>query len=116
MARDKKAKSGKEIAKELEKQGFKKSRQSGSHATYTGPNGQGRVTVPIHGSGSLPAGTQRSIERSIEEARKKQTQQNDTPTNLGNAVKKAASGKQAKSSESTNQSRGLFGRKKGRGR
>ena len=72
MSKDNKSKSGKEVVAELQKEGFKKVGQTGSHVKLAGPNGQGRVTIPVHGSKDVPKGTMRSIEKQIEDARSKQ--------------------------------------------
>lgn len=57
---------------DLKKEGFKEIGQKGSHVKLSGPNGQGRVTVPVHGNKDVPRGTMRSIEKQIEDARSKQ--------------------------------------------
>lgn len=57
---------------QLKKEGFKQIGQTGSHVKLSGPNGQGRVTIPVHGDKDMPKGTMRSIEKQIEDARSKQ--------------------------------------------
>jgi predicted RNA binding protein YcfA (HicA-like mRNA interferase family) len=53
--------SGKELAQALEKAGFERKRQVGSHATYEHPDG--RQTVVKMTSKTLKAGTQAGIIR-----------------------------------------------------
>ncbi|QBI52434.1 type II toxin-antitoxin system HicA family toxin [Streptomonospora litoralis] len=71
-----KPKSGKQLLKELQREGWTVAGVKGSHTKLRGPNGKGMVVIPVHGNGDLPRGTQRSIERQVEEVRK---QQNDQP-------------------------------------
>lgn len=52
--------SSKDIIKRLEKDGWKKVAQAGSHCQYKHPETKGRVTVP-HPVKDLPIGTVRSI-------------------------------------------------------
>lgn len=60
MSRKTPAVTAKEIIKILEKKGFIKVRQSGSHAVFRHANGL-RTTVPIHSSKSLGKGLLRQI-------------------------------------------------------
>lgn len=54
--------SGKDLVKKLEKVGFEKVRQKGSHVTMKGPNGK-TFTVPMHKE--IAKGTYDSIKKSI---------------------------------------------------
>lgn len=49
-----------EVIRALEKNGFTRVRQSGSHAIYRHPDGR-RTTVPIHGKRDLGRGLVRQI-------------------------------------------------------
>lgn len=49
-----------EVIRALEKNGFDRVRQSGSHAIYRHPDGR-RTTVPIHGKRDLGRGLVRQI-------------------------------------------------------
>ena len=46
----------------LERCGFQKVRQKGSHATYKHPDGR-RVTIPVHPTKTVPKATLRAILR-----------------------------------------------------
>jgi len=52
----------KEIIKKLEKAGFYRKSQKGSHIKMT--NNEAIVTVPFHGAKDVPIGTVKSIEKS----------------------------------------------------
>ena len=57
---------GREVIKSLEKIGFEKRNQTGSHVHLIGINKEGKkhvVTVPDHGNKELPPGTLLSIIR-----------------------------------------------------
>jgi predicted RNA binding protein YcfA (HicA-like mRNA interferase family) len=54
--------SSQEIIRRLEKEGWRKVHQTGSHVKYKHPNLPGSVTVP-HPKKDLPVGTVRSIYR-----------------------------------------------------
>lgn len=56
--------SGKELCKILEKTGFQKIHQKGSHARYKHPDGRLTV-VPIHGNEDLGKGLLREILKQI---------------------------------------------------
>jgi predicted RNA binding protein YcfA (HicA-like mRNA interferase family) len=56
--------SGRELVKALTKDGWETVRVSGSHYVMGHPDGR-RVSVPVHGSHPLPAGTLASICRSV---------------------------------------------------
>ena len=53
---------GAQLGRALEKSGFHKVRQKGSHATYKHPDGR-RVTISIHPSKAIPEGTLKGILR-----------------------------------------------------
>lgn len=55
--------SGKELCKALERNGWTLQRTRGSHHIYTHPDRAEIVTVPVHGSRDLRAGTQRAAMR-----------------------------------------------------
>lgn len=57
--------SGKKLIGKLEKVGFEKLRQNGSHVTMKGPNGK-TFTVPLHDE--LKTGTYNSIKKSIKDS------------------------------------------------
>ena len=48
--------SGKELARFLEKNGWKLKRIKGSHHIYTKEGNPARISIPIHGNKSLKAG------------------------------------------------------------
>jgi predicted RNA binding protein YcfA (HicA-like mRNA interferase family) len=50
-----------EVVRILEKAGFAKWRQTGSHLTMFRPSDSRALTVPIHSSKTLPKGTLRAI-------------------------------------------------------
>jgi len=50
----------KELIRELEKKGFRFSRQSGSHAIYANNEGT-KVTIPIHGKKDIGKGLLKQI-------------------------------------------------------
>ena len=52
--------SGAQLGRALEKAGFSKVRQKGSHATYKHPDGH-RVTISIHPSKTIPEGSLKGI-------------------------------------------------------
>jgi len=52
---------GTEVARALERGGFVRVRQSGSHAIYRHPATKRRTAVPMHGGEDLPPGTLRGI-------------------------------------------------------
>jgi predicted RNA binding protein YcfA (HicA-like mRNA interferase family) len=56
-----KALSGKELARMLESHGWSLHRINGSHHIYTKPGNPVRISVPVHGNGSLKAGLQRHL-------------------------------------------------------
>lgn len=56
--------SGKEMCKILEKIGFQKVHQKGSHVRYRHPDGR-RTVVPIHGNEDLSIGLLREILKQI---------------------------------------------------
>jgi len=66
--------SGAETVKALQRAGFVRVRQAGSHVTMRDHDTRRSATVPLHGSRDLPPGTLRSILRqaalSVEEFRK----------------------------------------------
>jgi predicted RNA binding protein YcfA (HicA-like mRNA interferase family) len=53
--------SGKELAKILERHGWKLLRTSGSHHIYGKPGSIVRLSVPIHGNSPLKMGLQRHL-------------------------------------------------------
>lgn len=53
--------SGTRLVRALEKAGWTILRQSGSHAQMNHPRRSGRVTVPLHGSRSIPPKTLATI-------------------------------------------------------
>lgn len=73
MSRKLPAVTANEIIKVLERKGFIKVRQSGSHGIFRHPNGS-RTTVPIHSSKNLGIGLLKQIMKdadiSVEELRK----------------------------------------------
>jgi predicted RNA binding protein YcfA (HicA-like mRNA interferase family) len=54
---------GREVVRALERAGFEKRRQKGSHVHLRRDSDQKRVTVPVHSGKTLPPGTLRSILR-----------------------------------------------------
>jgi predicted RNA binding protein YcfA (HicA-like mRNA interferase family) len=56
-----KAVSGKEFAKQLEKNGWKLRRISGSHHIFTKEGNPARISVPIHGNSPLKIGLLRHL-------------------------------------------------------
>lgn len=54
-----------EIVRVIERKGFQKVRQSGSHAIYKHPDGR-RVTVPIHSGKNLGKGLLHTIMKDAE--------------------------------------------------
>ena len=65
MSRKTPAVTSKEIIKLLEKKGFVKVRQSGSHAIFRHANGK-RTTVPVHSSRDLGIGLLKQIMKDAE--------------------------------------------------
>jgi predicted RNA binding protein YcfA (HicA-like mRNA interferase family) len=53
--------SGKELLRILLRKGWRLVRVKGSHHHIESPTGEDRVTIPVHGSESLPIGLLRSI-------------------------------------------------------
>jgi predicted RNA binding protein YcfA (HicA-like mRNA interferase family) len=51
-----------QVTKVLERLGFQRIRQSGSHATYRHPDGRWTI-VSVHGGKTIPGGTLRKIIR-----------------------------------------------------
>lgn len=94
-----KSKSGKEIVSDLKKEGFKEIDQKGSHVKLAGPNGQGRVTVPVHGKKDLPKGTMNNVQKQIEDARSKQRPKGEE--GMKSAKKPVRGGAPKKSNRST---------------
>ena len=60
--------SGKEMCRFLEKSGFEKVHQVGSHARYIHPDGR-KTVVPIHGNEDLGIGLVKEILRQIKLSR-----------------------------------------------
>jgi predicted RNA binding protein YcfA (HicA-like mRNA interferase family) len=58
-----KALSGKEFARMLESQGWSLHRINGSHHIYAKAGIKVRISVPVHGNGSLKIGLQRHLMR-----------------------------------------------------
>ena len=54
--------SARKVTKVLERLGFQRIRQSGSHATYRHPDGRWTI-VSVHGGKTIPGGTLRKIMR-----------------------------------------------------
>ena len=59
-----KAISGKELGRVLERHGWTLQRITGSHHIYTKPGSRIHLSVPIHGSKALKAGTLRALLKS----------------------------------------------------
>lgn len=58
--------SGEQLVRALERAGFEKKRQKGSHVHLRRESDQRRVTVPVHKGADLPIGTLRGILRDAE--------------------------------------------------
>lgn len=56
---------GREVARAIERHGFRLSRVRGSHHLYTGQDGGILVVVPIHSGRVIPPGTLANILRQI---------------------------------------------------
>jgi predicted RNA binding protein YcfA (HicA-like mRNA interferase family) len=52
----------KELLKQLNKDGWIKKDQKGSHMQLTHPKKKGKITVPVHG-GDIPIGTLKAIHK-----------------------------------------------------
>ena len=55
-----------ELLRLLERDGWRRIRQSGSHAIYRHPTKTGQLTVPVHGSKEIATGTLNSILKQAE--------------------------------------------------